>query len=71
MFKNHEETKAKWVESSLRSNTTRHESFWSESLAVGPAEFVDQVRAKLGAKVYHPRTERISADTFSIQDKFP
>ena len=59
---------SQWLESCLQGNRTSRESFWSESLAVGSKEFIERVRANLGAKVYHRRTQSVSTRTFTIQD---
>lgn len=38
-----------WVEAELKADTTQRQPFWTESLAVGRKEFVQDVQAQLGA----------------------
>jgi putative transposase len=45
-----------WVEEALRCERQTRESAWSESLAVGRREFVEQVKAELGARGMHRTT---------------
>lgn len=37
-----------WIEEALKNNATQRQPFWSESLAVGRKEFVQDIQAQLG-----------------------
>ena len=43
----------KWVDDTLRDHATRRDDTWSSSIAVGSAEFIDQIKAALGISALH------------------
>ena len=42
-----------WVEESLKAGNLQRNSAWSESLAVGRSEFVENIKKALGVKAFH------------------
>lgn len=59
---------AQWVESYLSSRTLQREPMWTESVAVGPQNYVERMKSLLGARAYHRPCSRESDQTFLIED---
>jgi len=57
-----------WVESSLSEQKTDCEPAWTESIAIGPKNFVVEMRARLGMKTLYRPIRKISPGTFVIED---
>jgi len=57
-----------WVDNSLSRGKLVREPFWTESVAVGSGDYVEQVKSLLGPRAYYRSIEQETADTCLIQD---
>jgi len=57
------------VENCLVNGRLEREPVWTESVAVGPKNYIAQVKSLLGAKAYHRSISKNSDTTFKIQEK--
>jgi putative transposase len=56
------------VSRALNTNGLSRESYWTESVAVGPESFVMNIKTKLGVRGYHRREERVGPGTHTLKD---
>jgi len=61
-------THSKWVEDAICSSERVREPIWTESIAVGSANYVNSVKARLGPCVDTRLVEAQSDTTFSIRE---
>jgi putative transposase len=57
-----------WVQTELKQRIHQREPIWTEPIAVGPREFVADIKSKLGARVYYRNEEFLSRGSFMLQD---
>ncbi len=57
-----------WVEQSLSAGKPMRQSWWTEAIAVGPENFVKQVKDELGTRVLYREVTSDSQQTFQIKD---
>jgi putative transposase len=57
-----------WVENGLSRGRPAREPAWTESVAVGSKDYVERVKALLGARAYHRSIERETEATHLIRD---
>ena len=57
-----------WVEESLRTATSRSESKWTESIAVGSAGFVERVKREFGVRAKGRKITE-SDDGFQLKER--
>ncbi len=58
-----------WVENCMMNRKLEREPMWTESVAVGPENYIERVKSMLGAKAYHKSIAKESDATFSIKEK--
>jgi putative transposase len=58
----------RWVEDSLVTGKFEREPRWTESIAVGPRSYVEQVRKELGVKALYRKTEAEDENSHVIRD---
>lgn len=56
-----------WVENYIGEGTNR-EKIWSQAIAAGSADFVERIKARLGAKARHRRIHRDNSALYALQD---
>ncbi len=42
-----------WIEDTIASDSTKHEKIWTECVAVGSKDYVDEIKSKLGSRARH------------------
>ena len=57
-----------WIDQFLRSEKPERQPCWTESVAVGSENFIEQVKAQLGAKVLYRKVSSDSQSTFRIRE---
>ena len=62
---------AQWVEAALRAGTHHRQPEWTESLAVGRREFVEQVEDELGGRARYRQAEAIGDKVHVLREQPP
>jgi len=57
-----------WINTALVSRTLKRESYWTESVAVGDRDFVEDIKNKLGLKVNHRRFKEVNR-IYALRDQ--
>ncbi len=57
-----------WIETQITNSTLKRESLWTESLAVGSKQFVNNVKTQLGTKTRYRSIEKTD-DTYTIKEQ--
>lgn len=57
-----------WITHALQSGDLSRNSAWTDSVAVGPQNYIEQVEAQLGIRTYHREIEMPAEGTFVIRE---
>jgi putative transposase len=61
-------THLQWLNSKLNSNQTKREPQWTDPVAVGSSEFIQQIKARLGPKAYHRKTGSMESNLHFVKE---
>jgi len=57
-----------WVQTGLEHGTPQREPMWTEPIAVGPSQFVADIKSLLGVRAYHRNEESLSRESWALKD---
>jgi REP element-mobilizing transposase RayT len=58
-----------WVEDAINDGKKERESFWTESIAVGSFEFVEEIQARLGTQGVGRKIEEQDSERFVLREE--
>ncbi len=65
------ETHGQWIEESLKQNKLSKEEKWSQSIAVGNKEYVENIKDKLGVRAIHRQIHESDSSFELREDQTP
>ncbi|MCP4021114.1 MAG: hypothetical protein GY729_04675 [Desulfobacteraceae bacterium] len=70
-FDSLKEVHGQWVEESLKKNKLAREEKWTQSIAVGNREYVENIKNKLGVRAIHRQTHENNGNFELREDQTP
>ena len=58
-----------WVQDALRNAESKRESYWTEAIAVGSSDYVEEIKGRLGIKAAGRRIEKHDGDICIIREE--